>query len=411
MDINDYNTRLAQTRNRFNEASQELKDNYDKKVADLENLHESREANQRNNYIQQKNDAEFESAKRIKRYDKSLQQELDNRTNRYMTDLADEKERFDYDRKRQMNDYNQKLSSISKSFETASKEKDKLHALFKDNMNERYDDGLANREKHFNQSLRDIQKGSIKALNEYRDQTNDEKRTMITNYDNEKKALVQDATIARNKANSSHQIEMERLRENTKQREQTLRNNFESANANLRKNKDNEILDQRETFERLTADVQDRNVEALKKVNRESKAEKRQLEKDFANDRITLERKTNSIINEGQLSKVDDAAKGLKERHETQIANLRDTIEENNYRNSIQNERISKEHSAEIKKNEIRHNTQLDQKSRDLRNLRENELGKMKEKLSGYQEMMNKRESASEIESEKNAIESKQKMW
>ncbi len=410
MDIKDYNSRLNTARNRYNESAQELKDNYNQRVEDLEDLHSARETNQRRNYINQKLDREAEAENRLRDYDKTLKKSLEERTSRYMKEVGEQREHFEKDRKMQMDDYNQKLSKISKSFDTATKEKEKLHALYKDNIDERYETGLENREKHFNSSLAKVQKSSEKKINEFRDQQNLEKREMITGFENEKKQLVQDANIARNKANSSHQLEMERLRENARQKEDTLRNNFESSNANLRKNKDAENEQQRDTFEKLTADIQERNVAALKKLNRQNKTEKRELEKSFSQDRIELERKTNKILSEGSNQTVDKSVNRMKKRYDMRIDQLQEQMEDNNYQNALHNQKNADAQKDEIAQIEVRHRTEIDGKENEMRRLRENELGELKEKVEKYQESMNKRYTSLELEKEQDSIASRQKL-
>ncbi len=410
MDISDYNTRLAQTRNRFNEAAQELKDNYNDQLADIQKLHDKRTKNQRENYLKQKDEMEESSKQRLNRYDKNLKQALSERTERYNKNLVETQKNFDKDRQRQMNDYNQKLSSISKSFETANTEKDKLHKMFKSNMMERYDEGLSNREKSFNEKLAKQQENAADSINEFRDQQNREKKMMLTDHTNEKKQLVQDANIARNRANSMHQVEMERLRETAKQNENTLRNNFENANASLRTTKNLENENQRRTFEKLTQRIQDRNTGELTRLNRQNKTEKRELENNFAKNRIELERRTNALLNEGAATKVEDSKRDLMAKHENQIANLRKNIEENNYNNNLLNERLNRSQVDELKKMEIAHNSQIEEKDQQLRELRQEEIGGLKEQFEDYQELMVGRNKNLEREKEETAVASRQKL-
>lgn len=410
MDINDYSNRLNQARTRFSDAQQELKENYNNDIERLEELHAKREESQRENYLKQKLNSEEESAARINRYDKDLKQELATRTERYNKGLEGERKQFNEDRKRLMDDYNQKLDSISKSFETSSTEKDKLHALYKDNMTERYEDGLSMREKDFNEKLGKMQSTATEKINDYRDLTTREKKKLISDFGNERKQLVQDASIARNKANSRHQVEMERLREAAKQNETTLKNNFDSANTSLRQTKNAQIEGQRETFENLSKDIMDRNQAELIKLNRQNKAEKRDLERDFASNRLSLERRTNALINEGRGNKIEDTEKNLKSQHAIQVRNLKDTIEANNYIQNKQNERLAQGHSEELKKFESRHEQAIDEKDAEIRKMRETDIAAVKKELGDYQEMMGKRNREIAMESEANQVKARRNL-
>ncbi len=410
MDINDYSNRLNQARTRFSDAQQELKENYNNDIERLEELHAKREENQRENYLKQKLNSEEESAARINRYDKDLKQELATRTERYNKGLEGERKQFNEDRKRLMDDYNQKLDSISKSFETSSTEKDKLHALYKDNMTERYEEGLSMREKDFNEKLATMQSTATEKINDYRDLTTREKKKLISDFGNERKQLVQDASIARNKANSRHQVEMERLREAAKQNETTLKNNFDSANTSLRQTKNAQIEGQRETFENLSKDIMDRNQAELIKLNRQNKAEKRDLERDFASNRLSLERRTNALINEGRGNKIEDTEKNLRSQHAIQVRNLKDTIEANNYIQNKQNERLAQGHSEELKKLESRHEQAIDEKDAEIRKVRETDIAAVKKELGDYQERMTKRNRDIAMESEANQVKARRNL-
>lgn len=410
MDINDYSNRLNQARTRFSDAQQELKENYNNDIERLEELHAKREENQRENYLKQKLNSEEESAARINRYDKDLKQELATRTERYNKGLEGERKQFNEDRKRLMDDYNQKLDSISKSFETSSTEKDKLHALYKDNMTERYEEGLSMREKDFNEKLATMQSTATEKINDYRDLTTREKKKLISDFGNERKQLVQDASIARNKANSRHQVEMERLREAAKQNETTLKNNFDSANTSLRQTKNAQIEGQRETFENLSKDIMDRNQAELIKLNRQNKAEKRDLERDFASNRLSLERRTNALINEGRGNKIEDTEKNLKSQHAIQVRNLKDTIEANNYIQNKQNERLAQGHSEELKKLESRHEQAIDEKDAEIRKVRETDIAAVKKELGDYQERMTKRNRDIAMENEANQVKARRNL-
>jgi gas vesicle protein len=410
MEINDYSQRLAQARNRFSEASQEQRDNYQSNLESLEKNHETREKSQRENYVKQKLEMEDRSADRLKRYDKNLKSALNERTERYTKDIEAKRENFEKSRRKQMDDYNQKLFTISKSFDTANTEKDKLHAMYKDNISERYDDGLAAREKNFNEKLASTQKSSEEKINKFRDEQTKEKKQMLVEHSAEKKQLVQDANITRNKSNSRHQLDMEMLRENAKQKENTLLNNFENANANLRVTKNQENEAQRDTFEKLTSEIYEKNSDEFKDAQRKNKADKRLLEKSFARDRIQLERKTNQLLNDGSSDKVERTRKALVNQYEKRIDSLQNNIEENNYNNSLRSEKMALDFADENKTAEIMHNRDLDKKDSEMRELRKEVIGGLKERFDNYQELTNQKLKTTEMAKEQGEVEAKQKL-
>ncbi len=66
--------------------------------------------------------------------------------------------------------------------------------------------------------------------------------------------------------------------------------------------------------------------------------------------------------------------------------------------------------SDEIKKIEVRHNSEIEDKNNEIRDLRQNEIAKLKEEVENYQETMGKRYTSLEMEKEKSDITSRQKL-
>ena len=408
MNVNDYTQRLADSRNRYNDSLNEMRDNYKKNSEKQEELHAKREKLQHDNYVQQKRDMEVQSAANMDRYDKDIKKELDIRQERYRKGLEGQKRTFNEDRRKLMDNYNYKLDSISRSFDTAATEKEKLHAMYKDSLEERFTKGLGKREKHFNSKLEGIQKNSIDAINEFRDVQTKEKRDMLNRFGNEKKQLVQDANIAKNKANNIHQEEIERLRENQKNEMISLANNKDNQSANMLKNKNNERDVMLENFEEMTSNINERNKKAMDSIGRQNKSEKRQLEKNFAKDRLTLERKVNKLVNEGSTDKINDTRKRLEKAQEARVQNLVNSIDENNYKNQLLNERIASDNSDTLKRMEISHNKDLEKKDKELRDLRQEEVGGLKSRFENAHEANQKRINRLESQLEEQGIASRQ---
>lgn len=408
MEINDYSKRLAESRDNYMNSKNELRENYRKDVERLEDLHDKKTDNQQKNYIAKKMEIEDRVEDNLKRYDKSLKDELKTRTDRYNKNMSDEKEKFALDRKNQMTEYNTKLDAIKKSFDTAAIEKDKLHKLFKENTEERYEEGLTAREKDFNTKVSDVTKQATKSMNESRDQANFEKKRLLSRHSSEKQQLVQDANIARNKANSAHQLQIETLRSAQDQELRQSNNHHMNRMENMLANKNNEQEVMRKNFADLTQNIQERNTSALSSLNRENQAEKRLLEKDFANDRISLERQTNKLLNEGAGNKVESGLERQAEAYDNRIKTLRDEMQQLNYNNQFNNERIASDHQDEVKKNEIIKSKELAMKDADMRELRQIEIGGMKDRVDKFREHTSRKIANLERQNEEQSVESRQ---
>ncbi len=410
MDVKDYTQQLAKTRNRFNEVSQEQRDNYEKNLEGLDKNHKSREKSQREVYERQKLDLEENSAKNLERYDKNLKKVLKEKTEKYNKEMGIKTKQFNQDRTKQMNDYKHKLSSISNSFDTAVMEKEKLHKALKENMAERYEDGLSERERGFNDALSRTQRASEDTINKYRDEKRRERNDMLSEHLNEKKQLVQDANLSRNKNSSRHQLEMEILRENARQNELTLTNNFQNSSAALRANKNQQNEDQRKVFEGLTKQIHERNAEELRKAHTQSKADKRLLEKNFALDKIESDRKTNKLLSEGAGERVENSKKEIVGRYENRLENLKDTMKEQNNINTLKSEKIATDYADLSKTTEAMHNSDLDKTKTEMRNLRSEVIGGMKERFEKSQEASAKKYKKSELAREGEQVTAKKKL-
>ena len=393
MEIGDYRTKLALTRSRYNEAAQELKDNYKDQVDRQKKIHEDRQKSQRENYINQRENMEELSEGRFRKYDKQLKKALKERTERYNKSLVEERRDHENRRKKIMGDYKQRLSSISKSFETANTEKDKIHNMYKDTMIERYEVGLADREKAFNERIGKLQQINAEKTNQFRDMTNREKQNMLTEHNNQKKELTQAANLSRNRANSLHQLDMERLLEGAKQTENTIRNNFLNSMHALKVTKNAENENQRKTFETLTDRIQEKNRQEFHRLSLANKADKRQLERRFAQDRSELERQTNSLLNEDIATKVKvkSSRKALEREHENQLANIKDAVDERTRNNKILNERIVQDNINALKDLESKNKSVIQRKDAEMRDIRQREIGGLKEQMENTNDLNTRR--------------------
>jgi hypothetical protein len=382
MEVNRYGRRLAELRSNYEDASTELKENYDKGLKTQGELHEAQEKNQYKNYLNAKNGIEDSTEATLERYDQALKNELSKRTERYRDKLDDKNRNFDFDRRSMQRNYNSKLDRISRSFDTASKEKDKIHEMHKMKKEVEYKDGLVAREKDFNQKMRGVNITAVDSLNELRGQQYAEKNNLISRQASEKQELVQAANVAKNKANNINQLEKETLRNGFAQQTRSQRNNSENQLSALRVTQNQEREGMRETFKELTDKIGDRNVEALQRINKESKEDKRQLEKRFSNDRISLERQANKLLNEGKSKSTEHTKeRRLINNNEKRVKSLRNKAADENYRNQLLTKRIATENQNNLKNLEVTHSQDLLGKETAMRTLREDAIGGLKERF------------------------------
>ena len=410
MEINDYSNRLSEARTRYNKATNEMRESYNKDLEHAKNTHKNIEKNQLKVFNKQKQELEETNKKNLDRYEKSLTKELDQRTERYRDNLANEKKQFAQDRHATMKNYKHKLDEISTSFDTASKEKEKLNNARKEMMEERFEDGLTTREKDFNEKLAKMQRKATDSVKEFRDQQTDEKRDLVGRYENEKKQLVQDANIARNKASGVHQAELQRLRDTHKQLQESQKNSFESSVENLSNNKEKEVTRIRGNFEELTNNIQERNAAVLKNQNKEHKEDKRNLENDFATDRNQLERKTSKMINDTKEEHKVNGTDELKKRFDTRIDDLNHEIDNIVERHVASSEKRAEKTRKNIEDAELRHAHQIEKKEKEFRDYKQGEMTEAKDRFESTNDKYKKKVLKLETTLQDKSVEHDQEM-
>ncbi|GAB4014927.1 MAG: hypothetical protein Fur0010_13490 [Bdellovibrio sp.] len=410
MEINDYSNRLAQARQQYRDAANEARETYNKKAEELEQLHKQKEAKQLSVFKEQKNDLEEQNARNVDRFDRLTNDEINRRTDRYIKDVAEMRDDFDRDKATTKREYSQKLGEISDAFNRAKRERDKLDAVHKENVQQRFEEGLSRNQKQFDEQLNALNKTTTQSVQNMRDQYDAEKKNLIHGHRMEKQQLVQDANIAKNKANDIHQLEKESLRTAHDQDIRRINNNHDNQKSILLQNKANEINHMKENFGKLTDNLNDKNAKEFQKVARQNKAEKRALEKEFADDRIAWERQTNKLLNEGFDTKAEDQSKRIHEKYQNQISNIRNENEERSYKNALLNERIAQDYQDELKRMEVRHSKDIDAKNADFRDYQQNYVGKLIENQEKQIEAYKNQYNRSELAREQDSLSSKQNL-
>lgn len=408
MEINDYSSRLAQARQQYRDAANEARDTYENKAEDLEKLHKQKQEKQLNVFKDQKTDLEEQNAKNVDRFDRQTGEEIARRTDRYRKEVGEMRDDFDREKITTKRDYNQKLGEISDAFNTAKKERDKLDAVQKENVQQRFEEGLSRNQKQFDDQLDSLNKTTTKSVHTMRDQYDSEKKNLMHGHRIEKQQLVQDANIAKNKANDMHQLEKESLRTAQEQDIRRINNNHDNQKTILLQNKAHEINNMKENFGKLTDNLNEKNAKEFQKVSRQNKAEKRALEKDFADDRIGWERQTNKLINEGFDTKAQDQSKRIHEKYQNQIANIRNDNEDRGYKNSLLNERVAQDYQDELKRMEVGHSKDIDAKNSEFRDYQQNHVGKLKENQEKQIEAYKAQHTRSELAREQDSLSARQ---
>jgi hypothetical protein len=408
MEINDYGPRLAQAKQNYQDMAQEVKKNYEEKASNLEKLNEEKRAAQKSVFEKQKNNLEEQHAANSDKFNRYAKEEIDQRTEKYRKDLDAERTGFARDRHVTKRDYDQKLKDISDSFQTTMTEREKLAQSRQESTEERFKSGVAKGEKRFNDQLSQITSDGMDKMNKTRDQYTDEKKSLMQDHRSERQRLINEANLVKSKANDAQQLEKENLRLNHTEDLARISNNNASQREIMRKNADEQVRKMQGTFDELGNQLNTRAQEMQDREMRNSKMEKRSMEKQFSHDRNEWERNTNKLISEGQAGKGHDATKRLEMAHENRLKNLQAKMQDQNFENRTMTERVAQDYQDELKRSELNHNKNLDEKNRQIRDIRTREVASIKEDQENMIETYRNQVLASEMGRESDAITSRQ---
>jgi hypothetical protein len=378
MEVNRNNS-IAAAKKDYQQAAEKLSDQYNKQLRDVEENHQAREANQRENYLKQKEEMEETSEKQLKEYDEKLKKEVAERQQRYLKNIKNMRDANIQERNNQVANQKYELDSLRSSYKTAKEESDRLQAYEKENMEDRFTKGLTRRENHFNTKLGDIQKTNIEKMNEFRESQDLEKKYMMSEHENEKKSLIQQTNLLRNEANSRHQFEKERLRQNHDEDIEILKNNAENQVANTIKNKDIQQERQRANYEEVTKNINKRNADAFKDANIENKNDKRRLEREYSQNRMELQKELNKIASQPIEAEYIKKKEKLEDHWQERVERANDETSRVTKSAEQQIIKMSDEQKTEDARRDLIFSEKMNEKDNEIRRLRSDEIGKLRD--------------------------------
>lgn len=403
---------LANPKRDYQQAAEDLKSQYNEQLSNLEETHKAREENQRENYIKQKEQSEKESAELVKQYDDKVRKEIDDRQQRYLKNLKSAESDFLDRTRRQVAENDYELNALKTNYENTRAESERVAAYDKAVMKDRFEDGLTRRAKDFDDKLDNMQKKNIREMNKFKEAQDTEKKLLMVENNDEKQSLIQEANLVRNAANSKHQLEKERLRENQKETIKILQNNAENQVNNAIKNKDIQQEIQRANFEEISKKINKRNADAFKEANLESKNDKARTEREYSNARMDMQRELNKIA----AQPIEKQMIKEREKIESKFQNRVDLAQDETARvkRSVKHQmhKMSEDQKVEDGRRDLAMSEKIGEKDAEIRKLRTEEMSRLKDhfgdqldrknnQLSNEREAANMREVTLKKESER----------
>lgn len=350
MQVTDYSKKLASAREDYTEKAKTLREDYNENVENLQKTHESREATQRESYMTQKEELENKVADLNDRYDSKSREAIEQSQKEFRARLEDKRLAFDEEMKETREDMGSRLSDLSNSYRKAREEQDKYRDQIISQKTEAFEEAQKNRAGHFDSRVSSLTRKNRDDFHNFQREQASEKRDLIHSHKDQLQNLVSDSNLARQKVEAKNQEELEILRDAHGRESQAMRDHHSSALSEVINRKEVEKANLQNEYQNLTHNIIDRNEKQAEQTQRVNERVSRERENQYANDLQAVTRKSNEMVNSGgKLKNLEDEKRLAADGYEGRIRSLRNELEDSNYRNQTEKERMNKEFMAQTR--------------------------------------------------------------
>jgi len=405
MEINDYSTRLAQARSKYNDSTVELRDTYEGDVERLEDLHEMKEKKQAQNFAAAKNKLENQQADYINEYDSKTSEAIEDRTKAFRKDVERERFSFNEDRNRIKEDFDRRLGELSDTYRIRENESNTYNNQRLKTTKDRYDKQVTNLNDQFQEEIDNVSYRATNSIKENMLQANKEKRRIIGDNQVRERELVKQSNVAKNQIANKHAEDIQNLRDTHVASNIQLKNHHEESAKDLRKLKNNEQDVLQDNFRKLTNDISSRNQKKRKFEVKENELRQKNIEKQFADNLYQAKREMNEKLKGGDRSdivqkKLDHTVSSYEDR----IKAIYDKVQDDNFNQQIDKERMGDSFTASIKDLKFKNQQDVEEKDKVFRDFRTNELSKVKERSDVAVKTFQKEISNTRMQSEAQSL-------
>jgi hypothetical protein len=346
MKVTDYNSKLAQAKQKFNDDGEELRTNYKRNLKNLNETHEFKEKNQYENYQNQRLKTEEGTARMVDEMGEKTRADLSAKTERFANSLAKEKVQGELENKKNMNEYSRRLGLIRESFDSNSKETKEHYDQVRDQTDIKYSKDIKNRAVDYNNSIKELTDKTSDQVSELRLNQDREKKGIGLRHKEETNKLISYNNKVKNLSSNLYQQNLERVK---KTADDQLK--FQKENANLRidnlrgavnKERDNQAV----THEDRMHVLEQKNKLDIKAINNGYTESVSDSNRRIADIRQGHQKQIHALMDAEKLVSDEDI---LKKKHETQMRHFRNTLNENNAVNNKLNKRLVTDQKDERK--------------------------------------------------------------
>ncbi len=350
MDVNDASMKVDQARNRYREAQEELKENYDKDLKNVKENFDAKVVKQSKTYGNQRLELEDQNKINNEHYTEKTRSAISQNQEEFKTKLKDNVSKFEQDATQTKNELTDKLSSISDSYKKSFAENERFQNQVKKTMGERYTNANKQYQSDFNTQVADIDSRSKKQNIDNRAFDRKERLETSKKHFDEIENLRSSTGEQKFKEISRLRDDSENLRTTLERENSLLKDRQEERVGDLLKLKKEESETTQKNYASLQDSVKKKNNELQVKQNLDHKLESKELEKKFNDDIRNIQSIANQKVNGGtQVDTLNDELKNTKDSYESRLGLMKDELGRSQVMGRDKEEAIDQTYRDQIK--------------------------------------------------------------
>jgi hypothetical protein len=314
--------------------------------------------------------------------DKNAKEAIEKQTNRYIEKGEEQLSEFNIDRQNTKRNYDKKLSNIKKSFDHTMKERSLNFDRDVLNAQNTYEQRAENVEKNKNDTLRKHSLTYAKNLADIQDESERDKLAIIQrNQSVNQKLIKQGQGDAANKRDIQTE-QINNIKFNNEQNLDILKKHQSEKVDQINRQKNIDGKKMRQNFESLADRLTNKFNADIELSRREKKAIITNKDRDQARSMQALRNETKAKLSGGsRLGNQIDKEKSMVDGYENRLNHIKNKLEEVKYKNKEDKNRMNKKNQSQIESIELKNNTNIESKNKEMRDFREKVVKKSKNEM------------------------------
>lgn len=409
MDINDYSTRLSQTKAHFRDAADDLKEHYDSELEGIEKNHINTQKKQRDNYAASKTKLEADVESSINEQSNKNKEIIQRRTEQFRKDTAAQRADFENDRQDIQTKFDNRLGYLKDSYGKDLASKERSHKDLIDSRTDRYNNNTKKNLNHFQKNIDQLDATTTSAMRDQKINHDAEKRAQESKHANVMQDFVRTGNSSRNKMIEKQQRDLQSLRNAQGDELRQLKHHQEETIGAIHKQKNKDAQRMTANFSELTEDISLRNNKNNARLAKNNREEISALERQYAQSTYQNKREMQEKLKGGNILDKDSLKSAeLEQKFNTRIKNINENIDDMRHKDQLDKERMSDSVQVAARERNLAHSKQIDQIERDSREFKNKTVKENRDQTDQVLNSYRKRLSDVQLESEQKAIKDRQ---